>query len=109
VSPDPVISGHPVTMGWRRGPSVRRVTASSRAETSSGITGLLVIRVWLEPEHRVTLRARITRSVSADPEGLDPNEPIAKTITVATTEDALGAVRAWLDSFVGSDQPSVAQ
>jgi hypothetical protein len=76
--------------------------ASSQTDAHSTVTGLLIIRLWLEPEHPARLRARITRSANVEPDmEFETQEALAGATTVATTEDALAAVRAWLDGFVG--------
>jgi C4-type Zn-finger protein len=75
--------------------------ASSQTDANSTVTGLLIIRLWLEPEHPATLRARITRSRNVEPDmDFETEEALAGATTVATTEEALEAVRAWLDGFV---------
>jgi hypothetical protein len=55
-------------------------------------TGLLVIRAWIEAYGETRLRARITRVVD-----LDGTEEIS---TVATREEIMDAVAAWLDAFL---------
>ena len=55
-------------------------------------TGLLVIRAWIEPYGETRLRARITRAVDVGgPEEIS---------TVATRDEIVGAVAAWLDAFL---------
>lgn len=81
-------------------PSVVPVTGASSSQTRSPPlgTGLLIIRVWAEPEHPTSLRARIIRSTRA---GTDQgSEPKETSTASATVEEALGVVRAWLEEFV---------
>jgi hypothetical protein len=77
------------------------VTASNRTGTPPTVAGVLIIRVWFEPEHPVTLRARITKSMSANPSvGSELHGSTARTITVTRTQDLLDTVRAWLESLM---------
>ncbi len=65
-------------------------------------SGLLVMRVWTEPEHPKPLRARIVRCV-VDTGGAAHTPPTPDGDTVAATVgDAVDAVRSWLEAFVSS-------
>jgi hypothetical protein len=62
--------------------------------SSSDRTGLLFVRVWIEPGHATKpLRARLTGTVGGS--GREMSIAVA-----ATVEDAVESVRAWLEDFV---------
>jgi hypothetical protein len=64
--------------------------------SSSDRTGLLFLRVWVEPGHETkALRARLTGTVGGS--GREVN-----IATAATVDDAIASVRAWLEDFVAS-------
>ena len=65
------------------------------ANSYSGLSGALVIRIWAEQGASVPLRARITHS--NDIEGRE-----RVTSTASSADDIERTVRTWLDSFVGS-------
>ena len=58
-------------------------------------TGILVIRVWLEPEAPGRVRARLTQAA-----GLD--EPATTLATAADVPGVCDAVEAWLRQFLDS-------
>lgn len=71
-----------------------------RALPPSG--GLLVLRVWFEPEHVTPLRARIVASADPaagtdDPAG--PDRLVTLSASAASVEDAVRVVRRWLERF----------
>jgi hypothetical protein len=64
--------------------------------SSSERTGLLLLRVWIEPGHATkALRARLTGTVG----GSGREVSIA---TAATVQDAVESIRSWLEDFVAS-------
>jgi hypothetical protein len=64
--------------------------------SSSDRTGLLFLRVWVEPGHGTTpLRARITETTG------DSRHEVSVT-TAATVDDAMESVRSWLEDFIAS-------
>lgn len=69
-----------------------------RALASTG--GLLVLRVWFEPDHATPMRARIVGWVDPgtdDPVG--PDQLLTLSATAASVEDAVRVVRRWLEGF----------
>lgn len=59
-------------------------------------TGLLFLRVWIEPEHeRTALRARLTGMVGGSGREV-------RISTTATVDDAVKSVRSWLEQFVAA-------
>jgi hypothetical protein len=70
--------------------------------------GLLVLRVWFEPDHATPMRARIVGSV--DPTGgtHGPAGPELPTLsaTAASVEDAVRVVRRWLEGFEAPAGPA---
>lgn len=58
-------------------------------------SGILVVRVWLEPHPGGGMRARISGSGS----GGQADEPIG---TAASPEGVTAAVRSWLEGFIAS-------
>jgi hypothetical protein len=63
--------------------------------SSSERSGLVLLRVWIEPGHEKGLRARLTGTVG----GSGREVSIA---TAATVQDAVESVRSWLEDFVAS-------
>jgi hypothetical protein len=55
-------------------------------------TGVVVVRVWLEPGHEQGLRARITATDLATSREM--------TVSAASIDEIVEIVRAWIDSFV---------
>jgi hypothetical protein len=55
-------------------------------------TGIVVVRVWLEPGHEHGLRARITATDLATSREM--------TALAASIDEIVAIVRAWIDSFV---------
>jgi hypothetical protein len=69
--------------------------------SSSDRTGLLFLRVWIEPGHATkALRARLTGTVGGS--GLE-----VSIATAATVEDAVESVRSWLEDFVASQVKTI--
>jgi hypothetical protein len=59
-------------------------------------TGLLFLRVWIEPEHeRNALRARVTEMVGGSGREV-------RIASAATVDDAVKSVRTWLEEFVAA-------
>jgi hypothetical protein len=64
--------------------------------SSSERTGLLFLRVWIEPGGRANaLRARLTGTI-------DGSAREVNIATAATVDDAIESARAWLEEFVDS-------
>jgi hypothetical protein len=61
-------------------------------------TGILVIRVWLEPDGPVRLRARLTQVADLD-------QPPAKVAAAADVRGVCDAVEAWLRAFLRRPAP----
>jgi hypothetical protein len=61
-------------------------------------TGILVIRVWLEPDDPVRLRARLTQATDLD-------QPPATVAVAGDVRGVCGAVEAWLRQFLGRPGP----
>jgi hypothetical protein len=59
----------------------------------TGVTGVLVLRVWLTQDHQPQLRVRIITIL--DVERADRTER-----AVASVDDVCREVRAWLEEFV---------
>jgi hypothetical protein len=66
-------------------------------EGSAGREGVLVLRAWLEDNGDSTLRIRLVGRLALD---LDEED----TAAVATIEEALVYVRAWLETFAAAGQ-----
>jgi len=60
-------------------------------------TGLLIVRLWIEPSAREGLRARITQTL--DSEGAEQTMAAA-----GNPEDIYAAVRTWVEAFVSTEQ-----
>jgi hypothetical protein len=64
--------------------------------SSSERTGLLFLRVWIEPGHATkALRARLTGTVG------DSGREVS-IATAATVDDAVDSMRSWLEDFIAS-------
>jgi hypothetical protein len=64
-------------------------------------TGVVVLRVWIEPDRTPGsgLRVRITKTA-------DVSTPESVTVAVATIDDAIAVVRRFLEAFaVDGDEP----
>ena len=74
--------------------------SSSDIRSRSDATGVLIIRVWLEPGHPTALRARIVRSDGGQGHAASHHPGTPKgAIFSATVDDTLKVVRAWLERF----------
>jgi len=62
-------------------------------------TGVVVVRVWLEPGHDEQVRARVTAT------DLATNEET--TAVAASVEEIVRIVRAWIQSFVSAGASGV--
>jgi len=56
-------------------------------------TGILIVRMWMEPNSDEGFRARITQT-------FDSSQPEQASVVAATPEDIYGAVRTWVETFV---------
>jgi hypothetical protein len=64
--------------------------------SSPALTGLLLLRVWIEREHATkSLRARLIGTVH------DSGREVS-IATAATVEDAVEAVKSWWEGFAAS-------
>ncbi len=69
--------------------------------SSSDRTGLLFVRVWIEPGHATkALRARVTGTVSGS--GREVN-----IATAASVDDAVESIRSWLEEFVATQAKTI--
>jgi hypothetical protein len=64
-------------------------------EDEADTAGVLVLRVWIEPnDPDRTLRIRVTTRA-------DVTDPLrTSSRTTASVDDAVGTIRSWLDGFV---------
>lgn len=70
----------------------RRVTDAPNVRTS-----VIVIRLWLERDHELPLRARLTRT--------DHDEE-QTSLSVSTADQACDVVRAWFEQFAAGPRDS---
>jgi hypothetical protein len=62
------------------------------ADTSSDRTGLLILRLWVEPSHDSRLRGRITHTLD--------NEAAEQPVAVTDSIDVIcDVVRHWVEAF----------
>ncbi|HXF71419.1 MAG TPA: hypothetical protein VNO79_02255 [Actinomycetota bacterium] len=69
---------------------------------SRPLAGLLVLKVWFEPDHSTPLRARIVGSVdpsTGGPELVPAGGPATLTATAASVDEVVRIVRRWLEGF----------
>jgi hypothetical protein len=66
------------------------------------MTGVLVVRVWIEGESFVGLRARLTGWIN-------DAAPEYSVRSAAAVEDVCAGVRSWLDELLARTAPSGAQ
>jgi hypothetical protein len=64
-------------------------------------TGFLVVRLWIEGNHRDGLRARITQT-------LDSTGDEHEMTTVATPEEIYEIVQTWVEAIVDADAAAFA-
>ncbi|MCJ7832158.1 MAG: hypothetical protein MUP92_01765 [Actinobacteria bacterium] len=59
-------------------------------------TGVMILRLWIEPNHEKGLRARMTQTTGA--------VSTSRSVVVASSKDAVcAAVRQWIEAFEESD------
>jgi hypothetical protein len=58
----------------------------------SGRIGVLIVRLWIEPNHETGLRARITQTVDTRVTG-------QSVAVAASVDDVCAAVKQWVDAF----------
>lgn len=64
-------------------------------DQSSDHAGVLIVRLWIEPNHPTALRARITRTLG--------NTKGEHTVAVASSgEEICTIVQAWVSAFTGA-------
>ena len=63
----------------------------------SGSDDLMILRAWVEPHHRLSLRVRIVQMSMGE-----AGQPV--TSAAATVEDACSAVRNWLEQLLAREK-----
>jgi hypothetical protein len=61
-------------------------------------TGVLILRLWIETNHEIGLRARITQTLDSTA----TEQPLA---VAATADDICSIVKKWVQAFEGGDAP----
>ncbi len=64
----------------------------------SNSDNLMILRAWVEPHHKPSLRVRIVQMSMGD-----TGHPV--TSAAATVEDACSAVRNWLEQVLAREEP----
>ena len=59
-------------------------------------TGILIVRLWMEPTMQDGFRARITQTT-------DSRSPYHEMATAGTPEEVYAVVRTWVEGFTNTD------